>query len=281
MLALLKRCKPYPLLSVSVGLLLLVLFFAHPLTGSASLQAAAIAQGFKTNEKNVVGGALMSLQSSESGTVELANTDRADHLVGVVGNNSLIEFSDKDNTIQVVTSGITDALVSDLGGEIKTGDRIATSPIDGIGMKADQGTMVVGTAQSDFSAAKTSVHYITDADGKVHTVHIGLIPAQINVTYFAATEGEAVLPIFLQDFANAVAGKRVAAVRVLIALIVMLVAFVSVGILLYASVKSSIISIGRNPLSEVSVRKSLLQIGLTVIGILLFTLITIYLVLTT
>jgi hypothetical protein len=173
-------------------------------------------------------------------------------------------------------------LVSDIESEIKNGDRIAPSPIDGIGMKAGTNTMVVGVAQADLSSVKTSQHYITDKDGKVHTVHIGLIPVQVNVTYYASsTEGEAVVPIFLQDFANAVAGKHVTAVRVLIALIVMLVAFVSIGILLYASVKSSIISIGRNPLSESSVRKGLLQIGLTVIGILLFTLITIYLVLTT
>jgi hypothetical protein len=52
-------------------------------------------------------------------------------------------------------------------------------------------------------------------------------------------------------------------------------------VLLYSAVKSSIISIGRNPLSEKAVQKSIFQIGFTVLGILLLTLITIYLILTT
>lgn len=282
MLALLKRFRLKYLLSVSVCLLLVVLFFVHPNSSAASVSAAAIAQGFQTTEKNVVTGALMSLQTDKSGSVELANAERSDSLVGVVGKDSLIEFSDKDNTIQVVTSGVTSTLVSDIEGELKTGDRVAASPIDGIGMKAVQNAMVVGTAQADLSSVKTTEHFITDVSGKVHTVHIGLIPVQVNVTYYAVSpEKTTVVPTFLQDFANAVAGRQVSAVRVLIALIVLLVSFISIGILLYASVKSSIVSIGRNPLSESSVRKGLLQIGLTVIGILLFTLITIYLVLTT
>jgi hypothetical protein len=280
MLALLKRCKTYQLLSVSIGLLLIVLFFAHPFAGAA-IDSSAISQGFQTTEKKLVAGALVSLQAGKPGTVELANTDRAQSLIGVVGKDSLIEFSNKDNTIQVVTTGVTNTLVSDLEGEVKTGDRIAPSPIDGIGMKVNQSTMIIGSAQADLTAVKTTEHFITDINGKVHTVHIGLIPVQVNVTYYAPTTDSAFVPGFLQDLANAVAGKQVSAIRVLIALIVMLVAFVSVAILLYASVKSSIISIGRNPLSEISVRKGLLQIGLTVVGILLFTLITIYLVLTT
>jgi len=68
---------------------------------------------------------------------------------------------------------------------------------------------------------------------------------------------------------------------VLLAVIVLLLAFISIAVLLYSAVKSSIISIGRNPLSEGAVRKSLLQVGLTIIGILLITLITIYLILIT
>jgi hypothetical protein len=194
----------------------------------------------------------------------------------------LIQFNDEKDTVQIVTGGVTPVLVSNLEGDIVTGDKITVSPINGVGMKAGSSGMIVGTAQADFEDMETTEHFITDVDGKVHTIRTGLLPAQINVTFFAATgERSNYLPAFLQDIANTVAGRQVSSARVLIALIVLLVSFISIAVLLYASVKSSIVSIGRNPLSEVSVRKGLLQIGLTVIGILLFTLITIYLVLTT
>jgi hypothetical protein len=277
----LNRYNSSKLLSVSMFILLVVPFFATQAIG-ANLQAAAIAQGFKTSEKNVVPGALMSLQPNNPGVVELANTARADRLIGVVSENPLIELSNEGNTVQVVTSGVTGALVSDLEGEVKTGDKIGVSPIGGIGMIAGNNAMVVGTAQADLASAKTTEHFITDAEGKVHTVNIGLIPIQVNVTYFSSPGGTGdYVPTFIQDFANNVAGKNVTPVRVLGALVVLLIAFVSIAVLLYASVKSSIVSIGRNPLSEGSVRKGLLQIGVTILGILLFTLITIYLVLTT
>lgn len=286
MVHLLKKYQQYQLLFASVCLLL-VLFNFLPLSAAtnnsnANTSSGAIAQGYQTTEKNLVTGAVMSLKTGTAGTVELANTDRVEHLLGVIGSKALIELSTSDNSVQVVTSGVTDTLVSDLEGDIVTGDRITASPIDGVGMKASATSIVLGTAQTDLKNIKTTEHFITDKDGKVHTVHIGLLPVQINVTFFAAPgEKSAFIPVWLQDLANTLAGKQVSAVRVLIGLVVMLVAFVSIGILLYASVRSSIISIGRNPLSEGGIRKGLLQIGLIVIAILLFTLITLYLILTT
>lgn len=282
MSSLLNRYNSHKLLFVSVVLLLVVPLFVGQALG-ANLQAAAIAQGFETTDKNIVPGALVSLKPGDPGKVELSNTERADRLIGVVSENPLIELSnDKSNTIQVVTGGVTGVLVSDVEGELKTGDKISPSPINGIGMRNTGSGMIVGTAQADLSSVKTSEHFITDSTGKVHTVHIGTIPIQVNVTFFAPpSERIDYVPGFLQDIANTVAGKNVTPVRVLAALVVLLVAFVSIAVLLYASVKSSIVSIGRNPLSESSVRKGLLQIGATILAILLFTLITIYLVLTT
>jgi hypothetical protein len=279
--SLLNRHRLYQLWFVSFCALLVVLFFVTRSIG-ANVQAAAIAQGFKTDETGVAEGALMSLKPGDAGKVEFANLERAEQLIGVIGEKPLIQFSDDANSVQIVTGGVTPVLVSNLEGDIVTGDKITVSPINGVGMKAGESGMVVGTAQADFKDMETTEHFITDVDGKVHTIRTGLLPAQINVTFFAAVgERSNYLPAFLQDIANTVAGRQVSSARILIALIVLLVSFISIAVLLYASVKSSIVSIGRNPLSEGSVRKGLLQIGLTVIGILLFTLITIYLVLTT
>ena len=242
---------------------------------------SSIAQGFQTTDTNIVEGALVSLKSDSPNTVELANPSRADKLVGVVGKNPLIELSSGVNSVQVVTSGVTKALVSDINGTISPGDSITASPIEGVGMKATQSGVVVGSAQNTLEAVQTTERSITDKDGKQQKVKIGLIPVQVDTVFFAgATSGSTFVPGVLQELANSIAGREVSAVRVLTASLLLLLLLVSVVVLLYSSVKSSIISIGRNPLSENAVHKSLLQVGLTIVGLLAFTVILVYLILT-
>jgi hypothetical protein len=260
--------------------LLIVAFFCASMVRGVG--AAAIGQSFATSDLSVAAGALMSLKKDEPNTVQLANRERADQLVGLVGADPLIELTDNNTSVQIVTSGVSGGLVSDINGDIKTGDKITASPIEGVGMKATASAMIVGTAQADLSSVKTTNRSIKDQSGQTTDVKVGTIPIQVNITFFATADDTAsFLPSFLRDFANGVAGKDVSPVRVLIAATLLLFAFVSIAILLYASVRSSIISIGRNPLSEVSVRKGLFQIGGISVAILLLTLITIYLILTT
>lgn len=260
-------------------LLAFLVIFSNSLLNAQG--AAAIAQGFQTAETNLTPGALMSLKAGSNNSVELANTDRVQRLVGVIGNDSLVELSKAEDTTLVVTSGVTMTLVSDANGAINSGDKITASPIDGIGMKATNSVLVVGTAQASLSSATTQKRTVTKTDGTQTQINIGLIPVQVNVTYYLEPSQNTFLPPFLQDFANAVSGKEVSPVRVIIAALILLLAFLSIAVLLYSTVKSSIISIGRNPLSEKAVRKGIFQIGFTVLGILLLTLITIYLILTT
>ncbi|HVI69614.1 MAG TPA: hypothetical protein VM581_04100 [Magnetospirillaceae bacterium] len=262
-----------------LSLLAFLAIFSNSLLNAQS--AAAIAQGFQTSETNLTPGALMSLKPGSNNSVELANTDRLQRLVGVIGEDSLVELSNADDTTLVVTSGVTMTLVSDANGAISSGDKITASPIDGIGMKATTSAQVVGTAQASLSSATTQTRTVTTTDGSEVQIHIGLIPVQVNVTFYLAPTQNSFLPTFLQDFANSVSGKEVSPVRVMIAALIVLLAFISIAVLLYSTVKSSIISIGRNPLSEKAVQKGIFQIGITVLGILLLTLITIYLILTT
>jgi hypothetical protein len=244
---------------------------------------AAISQGFQTNEPDISPGAVVSLEVENQGRVQLANTSRVDKLVGVVGDRPLIALSNSTSETQVVTSGITQALVSNINGEVKAGDKITASPINGVGMKATTSTQVVGTSQEDFGNIQTKEFSITDRDGKSQVVRSGLLPIQVNVTYYIPPEDKqaSFLPPFLRQIANSIAGKEVPVLRVLVSLLVLLLGFVSTGVILYSSVQSSIISIGRNPLSEGAIHKSLLQVGGTSIGILLVMVITIYLILAT
>lgn len=264
-----------------VGLILLVLFFSnHSLLAQ---DTAAISQGFDTSETNIAAGAIVSLESENKGKVQLANTDRTSQLIGVIGDNPLVSLSGDVNKVQVVISGNTPALVSNINGDIVAGDKITASPIDGVGMKAASSTQIVGTAQDDFNNIQTTELTITDKTGQSQVIRTGLLPVQVNVTYYAAASEsqKTFLPEFLQQIANSVAGREVSVMRVLMSLLILILGFISSGIMLYSSVQSSIISIGRNPLSESAVQKSLLQVGATAVGILLVMAIAIYLILTT
>jgi hypothetical protein len=262
---------------LGTGLLLLLIAVS---TLSAE-GASSIAQGFQTTDPNIVSGALVSLKVNTPNTVELSSSDNVNQMTGIAGTKSLIELSNGVSGVQIVTSGVTQALVSDINGSIRTGDKVTASPISGVGMRATTSTLIIGTAQADQTSVKSETRTITDKNGKKKDVRIGVIPVQVDkVFYELPSDQNSFLPPALQSFANGVAGHQVSAIRVLIAALLVLFLFAAVTILLYSAVRSSIISIGRNPLSENAVRKSLLEVGLTVIGILAFTVIVIYLLLT-
>lgn len=242
---------------------------------------SSIAQGFQTKDTNVVAAALVSVARDDPKSIELSSTDNLARLVGVVSNKSLIDLSDGSDNVRVVRSGLTLALVSDLNGKVLNGDKITASPIEGVGMKATQSGIVAGAAQGELAGVQTEARTITSKTGERQTVHIGLLPVQVSVAFYSAPEKKvSFIPGPLQDLANNVTGKNVSPIRVLVAALIVLLLFVSITVLLYSAVRSSIISIGRNPLSQAAVRKSLLQVGVTVLAVLLFAALFIYLVLT-
>jgi hypothetical protein len=253
------------------------------LMSSLSVQgASSIAQSFKTQDKGVVSGALVSLKPKTANTVELSTSANIDRLLGVVGENSLIELSDGSGTLQVTTSGQAATLVSDINGDVKTGDKITASPIAGVGMKALTSTLVIGTAQANLSSVDTETRTVTDKKGGKKTVKIGALPLQVDKVFYEVEQDQnSYVPPVLQDFANNLAGRAVSPIRIILSSFLVVFVFVAVTVLIYSSVRSSIISIGRNPLSESAVHKSLLQVGLTVFGVMAFTVIVVYLVLTT
>src|ERR1700722_1283558 len=84
------------------------------LFGAGSVVARAdssISQGFKSGSTNVTVAALVGIKKGEPDTVELTSSASSDSLVGIVGDNPLVELSTGSNTIQVVTGGVTSALV--------------------------------------------------------------------------------------------------------------------------------------------------------------------------
>ena len=254
----------------------LILLASLPASVSA---AGAISQGFQTNETNITAGSILSFGSMQ-GIVETATSNNVANLVGIASSGSLIELSGEGRGVQVVVSGLTDALVSNVNGMVKSGDKITASPFAGIGMKANTSTEIVGVAQADLSSEKTVQETVTDKSGKKEAITVGSVPLEVNVAFFSSGQnGSSVfVPPFLQSIANTVSGTEVTPLRVLASALTLLLGFTTVTIILYASIRSSIMAIGRNPLANIAVRKGLVDVLIMAAGILAVTIITMYVI---
>ena len=274
-----RATKAVRLGGVGAAIMIVLLWVQTPLL--AAKVDSAISQGFTSQEELAVGSLVSLTEDATNGTVQAANTDNGQRLVGVMSKQSLVELTNGARGVQVVIGGSSYALVSDINGEVKRGDKIAPSPLSGIGMKATESTQVLGTVEEDFVNAKqVSEQQIKDKNDVSRTVKVGLVMTQVNVAYYQRPEDNATfLPSFMMQFANQLVGRQVAPIRVLIAFILLIASFGGIAVLLYSSVSSSIISIGRNPLSADAVHKGIFEVGALAVGILLLTLIALYLVL--
>lgn len=254
---------------VPVGMLFLLCSFSS--TALAQSNEAVVSQGYQTHVTTLTAGELVSTLAADHSQVQPANSTMADLLVGVVTDRPLVALSDGTQSVQVATGGTTAVFVSDINGTVRAGDKITASSINGIGMRATSSAEVVGTLQADLSSVKTVPFTVTDTAGKKRTVHIGLLPVRIAVSYYGTTVNDAassIIPSGVQRIANAIAGHDVPVLRVLVCLVILLLGLVSTVVILYASVRSSITSVGRNPLAASAIHKSLLQVVLLVVGIM-------------
>jgi hypothetical protein len=259
--------------------------------GTLALMAAApalasLSQGFATSSA-IATGSLVALDAKSSGSVVVADSSNVGRLFGVVVPPSSASISlsgTGTGQVQVVTSGTAAVLVSTAGGNIKVGDYVTVSPIAGVGQKVgDSSTRVVGTAQADFDGSGDGITKRTvETDQGKKEVAIGQIPVVIAVSTYTDTAGKQtyVVPNWLQNLSNTLAGKSVSPIRIILAALILFVAMISVTVLLYAAVRNSIISIGRNPLSKKGVLGGLLQVVAITGGIMALTAGAMYLVIT-
>lgn len=257
------------------------------LSGSALVaRAATLAQTYRTKEAIAL-GSLVSLDRSSQGMVTSADSERASDLLGVVitADQSLLSLSSgaDQSQVAVATGGQAMAIVSNLNGAIKRGDAVTASPVRGVGMKATTSTKVVGVAQADYDGSQPGSKEVTvtTKSGQAQKVKIGRVELLVEVAYYTAPDDQqkTIIPPYLQQLANTVAGKEVSVLRIILSFALLGLVFSCVAIFIYGAVKSSIISIGRNPLSQKAVRYSLAQVILAAIIILLLTLGAIYLIL--
>jgi hypothetical protein len=242
----------------------------------------SISQGYLTTDSLPL-GSIVSLDKNSEDHVSATTTDTTDNIFGVVidaGNSLLSVTTGQASQVQVATSGVVQVLVSDINGSINQGDAITASPIKGVGMKATDNIKVVGIAQDSMNNNNSSQQTYTDKQGKKHTVEIGLVPVLVNVAYYYKTATKTLIPAAIQNIANALAGKKVNPLPIIVASAILVVTLIVVVSIIYSMIHSSIVSVGRNPMSQSAVYRDVIQLSALVLGILAVAFVAIYLVLT-
>jgi hypothetical protein len=251
----------YRILAMS-GLLALIFLGVN-----SPINAQTVAQGFRS-DTTLERGIIVILDQEDQGRVTPADLATVQALYGIVinANDAAVTLSEGDEQTFVATQGRYQVLVSTQNGPIKAGDFITISSLEGIGMKVDDiAPVVIARALSDFDGSNAS----STAQAGDTTVSIGRVQADVLAGPNPLQKPtEANLPDFLRRAAETLAGKPVPAARVYIAVFVFVVSTFIAGSLMYSGVRSSIISIGRNPLSKKSIIRSMLQV--IMVGLIIF-----------
>lgn len=275
------RRKLHVTLRRGTGMVLGVLILLG-VSAPAVWASSGVSQGFTTSAKHLVPGTIMGLQPGSQNVVVPAVSAHRYQLLGIVADQPLIALSSSSSQVQIVISGLTEALVSDINGAVHAGDRVTASPISGVGMKATDSGQVVGTAQANLADSNPTQQTVTDKNGHKHTVMVGIVPLQVSVGYYAGPSDQSKLasltPPGLISFASSITGQQVSALRVIVGSLILIIGFIIVANMLQASIRGSVTAMGRNPLAKSAIHRELLDICLTALGVLLLTIIVVYLV---
>lgn len=239
-----------------VGLILLAIG-----GGAASAASASISRSYQAASP-IQTGSIVSFNPNKSNYVEAANTDNDSRLAGVaVSPGDSLVAVDNGGKVQVAISGSVSTLASDVNGDIGVGDQVSASPFSGIGMLASSGGHVIGVAQTALNAktpgAKTQT--VKDRNGRDQQVRVGYIRVSIAVGATDATGSKEKLNV-LQRVARSLTGHTISTVRILLALVIIIVATVSLAALVHASIYGSIVSVGRNPLAKHAIFRTLTSV---------------------
>lgn len=233
-------------------------------------------------------GTIVQLTGKDANRVKISKQSELQNMFGVVvDRNSLsVTLSSEalENETFVAASGTYNVLVSTQGGPIVSGDYITLSSVNGVGMKAGtEEPTVFGRANGPFDGKGITLGttVLKDVDGNTNqTVTLGSIPVTIDIKKNPNEKStESQLPDFLQRLGQEIAEKEVSPIRIYLSLGITAVTIIAAIAILYAGVRNSVISIGRNPMSRKSIFRALLEIILTTILILVIGLFAVYLLL--
>jgi hypothetical protein len=236
--------------------------------------AEKVVEGFSSN-KALQPGLVVALDKSAAKTVKSAEAEKPGEIYGVVvdPSDAPITLVGENSKVFVATTGTYPVLVSVVNGSIKSGDLIAMSNVDGIAARADNSQpLILGKAASGFDGTSK---VITTSEGKA----IGRILVNLSVGKNPLSVNDPALPGFLKKVSNSVANKSVPVIRIYTALFVFMISIMAAVTILWSGVRSSLISLGRNPLSRHSIFIGMYKVVFTGLGVFIIGLAGVYLLL--
>lgn len=250
--------------------------------GGGSVQAYAA-------DSYIANGTIVQLSGEGTSTVTSATQDKLQNMFGVSVDQSQLPLTisgdtPAENEVFVAVSGTYNVLVSTEAGSIAIGDYVTLSAISGIAMKAGtEEETVFGRANAAFDGKGVNLGTmdIKDTNGNTtQKVTLGSIPVTIDIKRNPnEISTESNLPDFLQRVGQEIAEKEVNPIRIYISLGITAISIIAAIVMLYAGIRNSVISIGRNPMSKKSIFRALLEVVLTAILILIIGLFAVYLLL--
>ena len=253
----------------------LILLMVAAFGRQAMAAQALVAQGYGTDGV-IQNGMIVRLDPTNSSKVMTMDLSHMNKMLGVIvsGNESALTIgqSTSGQEVYVSNTGQHDVLVSSQNGSISIGDYITISSLAGIGMKADPNEAeVLGQAAGNFNANSNSLSNVqlNIGSGQKQTVSIGLIPVTINIEKNPLfNQGSHGIPSILSNITKYATNKSVSATRVYLGMLCVLAGMVVTITLIYSAIKSSFISIGRNPLAKKAIMLNLIRV--LIISILIF-----------
>lgn len=271
----------------------MTLHFKHWLAGSVAALwvmlpmvtvTALVSYTYRSNG-SLTPGMLVSTTVSDQATVEATSTANATRVVGVVverGKTSIDIGEQAAGEVAVAHDGEVMLLVHDLAGPIAVGDSLSVSPLTGVAMRATTEAQIVGVALEPFDSSPrpgTTTTQINRQGGDTKEVRLGKIRVAFEVGANPENQLRVNLPRFLQGVGDTIGGRAVSPSRVIGAMLIMFISLVISAVLIYGSVRSALISIGRNPLSHHSIYQGMFRVILFTLLVIAAGVVTMYLAL--
>jgi hypothetical protein len=260
------------LIASAVGLFLLA-GFGLVLAPAVKAAGNIVVEGFSSKEV-LQPGLVVSLDASSTKSVKAAPAGDENLMYGVVvdPSDAPLTVNNKGSQVFVASSGIYRVLVSTINGPIKMGDYLSMSTLDGIAAKATPSqTTTLGQAEANFDG---SSNVITNNGGQaIGRIYVNLT---IQKNPFASSDP---VPAFLRRTAVALANKPVPVARIYTALIIFVIAAIATVTILWSGVRSSLVSLGRNPLSRHIILGGLYKVIFTGLAVFAIGLAGVYLLL--
>ncbi len=256
---------------------------AYLLFAVGLVKATSFTEGYQSVSPVSV-GTVVSLANNSTSQVENTTADNDTRVIGVVADasSSIIDLQPKNANIRVAISGQSQILVTDIDGDIKSGDQLIISPLSGVAMKdksEQTASKYLGVAKDAFSSKSTGAKQVsvTLNDGSKKTFAVGLIAGNILIS---ERQNQKVTPkkSILSSIGERLVGKPVSSIRVILAGVILILAFLLTVFMLGSSIRGSFVSLGRNPLARSSIITGLMKVILVALLIFGSSLVASYLV---